>query len=203
MDYYFGPHVDVKNITSKPKLKNIKKWRYSLEIPFKDRDSDGPVAYVILKNPSQAGIKMGGQYKSDKTVNKVCIYFYCRQYSKVVILNLASRYGTNLEELEYDSFDYLISPTKDKNGNKNDKEIERQLNEFREDKDIIVVGWGTPNSIRGENRKYLYDNRINQIESIINKFSQKIYQYPSDTDYPIHPATNNEWNDWVNLVLYP
>lgn len=99
MNYYFGPHIKEEGIRMNPPSNINSKWRYSLEIPFKDSVSDGPVAYVILKNPSQAGIIEDNRTKSDMTVNKVCIYFYVRGFSKVVILNLAGIYATDHQQL--------------------------------------------------------------------------------------------------------
>lgn len=211
MVYYFKDYVDVEKIKSNPSLKILEEqvlkgkpiWRYSLEIPFIERKVDGKIAYIIMKNPSEAGLKGEKGYISDYTVNRICKYFNKNKYSKVVILNLASKYGTDLREEEYDSFNDLISPTGEIEGNANDNEIEKQLAKFREGIDTIVVGWGGSDAIVLEEDKKLYNIRITNIEKKIKIHSKDIYQYPSNLDYPVHPAKPGYWYENVDLVPYP
>ncbi|MGQ8813252.1 DUF1643 domain-containing protein [Bacillus sp. NA_165.1] len=198
MNYFFGPHIYKEGIRMNPPLDSNSKWRYSLDIPFKNRLSDGPVAYVIMKNPSQAGIVEEGLIKSDMTVNKVCIYFYVRGFSKVVILNLASLYATYLSNVDHSSIDDIVSPINEPKSH--DQEIHRQLRNFRSQTDIVAVGWGDKNKVRGS--RIAYDNRIAVVLNIIRNYTKEIFKYPSDLPYPIHPANNAGWHDWEELVPY-
>lgn len=181
-----------------PPLDSNSNWRYSLEIPFKNRLSNGPVAYVVMKNPSKAGIMEGNLIKSDMTVNKVCIYFFVRGYSKVIILNLASLYATYLKSIPHSSIYDLVSPSNDLSAN--DNEIYRQLSNFRSEIDIVAVGWGDKNQVKGSRDSY--DNRISQVVNIIRNYTQEIFMYSSNLPYPIHPANNNGWHEWEELVPY-
>lgn len=196
MDYYFGPHVNIDELRMNPPLGSDSNYRYSLEIPFKFRPTDGPVAYVIMKNPSNAGKLQDGLVKSDLTVNKVCIYFYVRRFSKVIILNLASLYATRLSSYSHSSIFELVSPESDICAN--DDEINAQLSQYREGIDIIAVGWGGKNEVKGS--KLDYDQRIIQVINIINRYTDEIYMFPSNLTYPIHPAHKNGWNEWQDLV---
>lgn len=198
MDYYFGPHIYKKGIIMNPPLDSNSNWRYSLEIPFKNRASEGPVAYVIMKNPSQAGIMEGNLIKSDMTVNKVCTYFYVREYSKVIILNLASLFATYLAFIQHSSIQDIVSPSNEPTAN--DNEIHRQLSNFRNEIDIVAIGWGDKNQVKGSRKDY--DNRISQVIEIIRNYTEDIFMYPSELSYPIHPANKNGWHEWGELIRY-
>ncbi|MDI6678232.1 DUF1643 domain-containing protein [Bacillus wiedmannii] len=195
MNYYFAPHIKEEGIRMNPPSNINSKWRYSLEIPFKDSVSDGPVAYVILKNPSQAGIIEDNRTKSDMTVNKVCIYFYVRGFSKVVILNLAGIYATDLSTISHKLINQLVASKNEPNAN--DNEIHKQLRKFRNGIDVIAVGWGKKNKVKGD-----YDSRIHQVLAIIDQYTEEIFEYPSDSSYPIHPAAKEGWNNWEELVPF-
>lgn len=198
LNYYFDPHIYKEGIRANPPIEFNSKWRYSLEIPFRNRLSDGPVAYVVMKNPSQAGIMERNLIKSDMTVNKVCVYFYVRGYSKVIILNLASLYATYLSTVQHSSIYDIVSPANELTAN--DNEIHKQLSNFRSRIDIVAVGWGDKNQVKG-NRK-AYDNRISQVINIIMDYTNQIFMYPSELTYPIHPANKNGWNEWEELIPY-
>jgi hypothetical protein len=198
MDYYFGPHIYKEGIRMNPPLNSNSNWRYSLEIPFKNRLSDEPVAYVVMKNPSQAGIMQGNLIKSDMTDNKVCTYFYIRGYSKVIILNLASFYATYLSSVQHSSIFDIVSPSNDPTAN--DNEIHSQLSNFRNKIDIVAVGWGDKNHVKG--RRKDYDNRISQVVDIIMDYTEDIFMYPSELPYPIHPGNKIGWNEWEELIPY-
>lgn len=198
MEYWFGPHIDVNNIISNPDQSESTNWRYAIEIPFKNRSVNGPIAIVILKNPSQAGKVVNGKVKSDKTVNKVCVYFYVRDFSKVIILNLAALYATDLSSIQHQSIFDIVAPNYD--WRLNDRIIRGYLKDYRPDVDVLAVGWGAKNDIRGSKRNY--DRRISMLKRRLERYASKIYKYPSNTSYPIHPATNNAWFEWEDLVPY-
>lgn len=198
MDYWFGPHIDTEHIKTIPTLTDESNFRYALEIPFKERSIDGPSAYIVMKNPSQAGRKKFGRMQSDKTVYKVCHYFYVRKYSKVIILNLAGMYATYISEVDHNSFLDIVAPTTDIHAN--DKVIKRVLKKFRPGTDLIAVGWGGFNNINGSKR--VYDNRISKVVQILQQYSKELYMHPCDGNYPYHPAHDTSWHDWEELVLY-
>lgn len=198
MDYWFGPHINTHQIDIKPPITSNSKWRYSLVIPFKNRQIDGPTAYIVMKNPSQAGRVVNGRIKSDKTINKLCVYFYVRNYSKVIILNLASRYATYLSDVDHQSFLDLVAPESEWRAN--DRAIRSILKQFRPRVDLIAVGWGGKNKIKGS--KEIYDRRISMVVRRLLRYTSVLYMYPSNTDYPVHPASDYAWNDWEDLVPY-
>ena len=198
MNYYFGPHIHKQGIRMNPPIGSNSQWRFSLEVPFKNQKKDGAVAYVIMKNPSQAGIMEGNLMKSDFTVNKVCIYFYVRNFSKVVILNLASVYATDLSTINHSSIYDIVSEPNNPTGN--DNEIHRQLSNYRHQIDVVAVAWGEKNKVRGTQLDY--DNRISDVLNIIRGYTEKISMYPSDNSYPIHPANRNGWHEWKELIPY-
>ncbi|GEK33093.1 DUF1643 domain-containing protein [Kurthia sibirica] len=193
MNYYFKEYVDSRSLNICPSDANELNHRYSIEIPFINRSSDNPVAYVVCKNPSKAGLIENNRVKSDKTANKLSKYFYERGYSKLVILNLASVYATDLGTYSHASIRDLV------NVRENNQELRKQLSRFRPEIDTVAVGWGMKNKIKGS--KVDYDQRIDEVLEIIKCYTEKIHKYPSELSYPIHPANSGGWNN-EELVLF-
>lgn len=198
MDYWFGSHIDTDNIETIPPLLGQSDWRYSLVIPFRNRPIDGPTAIVVMKNPSQAGLRVDGRVKSDMTVYKLCHYFFVRHYSKLIVLNLFGRYGTDLDTVPHTSAYDLVGPRPDWRAN--DRVIHYYLRRLRHGTDTVAVAWGDKNKVRGSRRDY--DRRISMVVRRLRRYATELWTYPSNGEYPVHPADKASWMDWEELVHY-
>lgn len=119
----YPEYVDTKNIRLKEN--ENKKYRYYLEIPFKNCTNDYKNELcVILKNPSKAN-----KTKCDKTVKNVCEVVY-NKYKELIILNLFHYYSTEVKGLKV----FFISSDYYKEMSINIKNIKRYCN-----KDIDIV----------------------------------------------------------------
>lgn len=84
--------VDIKNI--KACFSSDKKHRFSLTVPFLERDCDNTIC-VIGQNPSCAN-----EQKADKTLRYVEHYVFekLKKYSNIIMLNLYTRVDTKKKE---------------------------------------------------------------------------------------------------------
>lgn len=158
------------------------RMRYKLTIMLNKKDGN-LTANFILMNPAEADCM-----KSDNTVTKIINYIFenksknklLENTSKVVITNLYAIYAEDEEHLEQ-HIQKLGSKFTEGNceGFINDDTIYKSIEESQ----YLVVAWGSGEKVSN------YDNRIKEVENIINKLDKKdIYHVGKliDGKYPKH-----------------
>jgi len=191
----FSHYVDKANIRIfSKKSANLKmpKHRFSIFIPFNNRDT-GPVATVIMFNPSKAGLKDdNGKIISDFTVYNVLQYLYHHKdtFKAVRILNLISSYSSNPTRLK---------PYKLNNINK--RVLENRIKKINHERgDKLILAWGelpksTPTEI-----KRIYKKQIEYIKSAIK---DKLVYHVEDPYRQSHtPQHGSRWADYEKIVPY-
>jgi len=130
-------------------------------------------ALVIMKNPSKADCNI-----SDQTINTVLEYMHEFRYSKVYIMNLIPKYGTNSKNIKDD--------LRDKSDilKKNDDLISETVKKVSK----VFVAWGG----RGGFDKDYYNSRIMSVKKCLD--NKKMYCYSINTTnlQPKHPG-RNQW----------
>lgn len=209
----FSDYIDENNISSEPiKIYNKTQHRYSITIPFKDRDNKSGISViVIMKNPSTAGkfVKVNGikRRQSDDTIYRVLDYLYKqKEYNikEVVIVNLMSIYSGTLSNIikEAKSIEILSKQA-------NLTEIEKKISSSKP-QDIIIVAWGgfpgypkieddMSYNISSSDLKKYYNKLIDSTHKILK--DKKVYRVGTLTEdgFPRH---GKYWYDYEELFEY-
>lgn len=137
------------------------KHRFSLTIPFRERDGDEFLT-IVGQNPSGANTQ-----NADKTVRylETFVFRNLPQYAGIQILNLFSRIDTDKEES-----DVLDVST--------DKEFEKSLSKYS--KALLIFG---KLKTKGE---YRFKERVIFVRSILEQVV--LYKLDLSTDYAPHPG---------------
>ncbi|WP_404459770.1 DUF1643 domain-containing protein [Sutcliffiella horikoshii] len=134
----FSHYVDETNIRISQEIvanSKIPMHRFSIFIPFNNREI-GPVATVIMYNPSKAGLKIDiGKRISDFTVYNVLqfLYHHKEKFKAVRIMNLFSSYSSNPRRLNSSKLNHI----------KNNRALKNRIskiNHVRGDK--LILAWG-------------------------------------------------------------
>lgn len=130
-------------------------------------------ALVIMKNPSKANHDI-----SDQTINNVLEYMHVFKYSKVYIMNLIPKYGTECK---------LI---KDDLSNKQDilEKNDNLICEISKKVSKIFVAWGG----HGGFDKQYFDSRIFAIKYYLHSKTLYCYAINKTNGEPKHPS-RNQW----------
>ena len=141
---------------------------YDLDNGYKNKET-----LVIMKNPSKAN-----QGISDQTVNNVLEYMHEFEYSKVYIMNLIPKYGTNSRLIKDD-----LSQKPDILKKNDDLicEISGKVSK-------VFVAWGG----HGGFDKQYYDSRISAIKHCLKSKILYCYAINKTNREPKHPS-RNQW----------
>jgi hypothetical protein len=209
----FSTYINEHLITTNPiSITNSTPHRYSIRIPFKNRNEVNAVnAIVIMKNPSAAGKKVkvnnnNNRILSDDTIYTVLDYLYKqKQYyiKEVIIVNLMSIYSGTLSNIikTSKSVDDLSLKT-------NLSEIKKVVENSKID-DIIIAAWGSypsypkkgevPYKINNIDLKNYYDNLIEMTHTLLK--GKNVFRVgPLTKD--LFPGHGKYWYDYEKLHHY-
>lgn len=188
--FEFSHYVDTENIRIIPKATSnnkVPKHRFSLYVPYKGRKR-GPVATVIMFNPSKAGLRdEQGRIISDFTIYNVLQYLYHRKerFKAVKIINLFSSYSTSPKNLS------ISNPHQQRNNKVLIQMIEK-LNYEKGDK--LILAWGDlPNDAT-------YNNQITFLKSVIG--DQPVFHVVDPYRKSLTPQHGSRWTDYEELTPF-
>ncbi|WP_347861546.1 DUF1643 domain-containing protein [Salimicrobium sp. PL1-032A] len=191
--FEFSDYIDKDNICIFPEAAHSNRLpseRFYLYIPY-DQRLKGPVATVIMYNPSKAGFRNAeGKVLSDFTIYNVLQYLYHHKdkFKGVRVLNLFSSYSSNPAEVS-EVTSNLIS---------NKKVLKEMLCKNDTSKgDKIILGWGDTPKKATDRVKYLYREQISYIESIIG--NQPVYHVVDPYRKSLSPQHGSRWTDYEKL----
>jgi hypothetical protein len=194
--FEFSHYVDTDNILiSQEKVPNnrVPKHRFSLYVPYKRRKS-GPVATVIMYNPSKAGLKNEqGRIVSDFTIYNILQYLYHHKYrfKAVRIMNLFSSYSSNPTKLSTSSL----------NHSSNNKTLKIRISKVNHERgDKLILAWGNPPKSASTKIKTLYNKQIAFLESIIR--DQPVFHVEDCYRKSHTPQHGSRWTDYEELKPY-
>ncbi|WP_185427249.1 DUF1643 domain-containing protein [Paenilisteria weihenstephanensis] len=170
---YNKKYVEKASIKIAPKRQPKNGYRYTLEIGLASKKGSKDILMVIMMNPSMADDKV-----SDKTINRITKYAWCKGYEKVLIYNSMPYYATTkkmVAECEKKAEDRVL--------NKNMKNIENELNNMKGKH--LVLATGKPHSFFKEDvwkiHRIIKKNniRFNVAQEKVNdeKISKKGYTF--------------------------
>ncbi|UPM56374.1 DUF1643 domain-containing protein [Gottfriedia acidiceleris] len=177
----FPTFVDLPKVTIIEDREN--NFRYKISIPFQFAvPRKSKKALVIMKNPSKARIDhIMKIYHSDTTADRVLNYLYRKSFTEVIIVNLFATYETYAENLNK-----LVNEPNKLIGIQNDTIIQDCIKELEEN-DIILVAWGGYPKDSSKEMKIIYHERINKVESLINKKNVKyVDRLVKNKKFPLH-----------------
>lgn len=192
----FSHYIDTDNIVIiQEKVPNggVPEHRYFLHVPYKQRNS-GPVATVIMYNPSKAGLRDDhGRILSDFTIYNVLQYLYHHQdrFQAVGVMNLLSSFSSNPAKLLTPSFN------QSKN-NKTLKECISKVNHERGDK--LILAWGAPHKKASAETIALYEKQIRYVKSIIGNLP--VFHVEDPYRKSPAPQHGSRWTDYEELQPY-
>jgi hypothetical protein len=159
------PHANcVDNETIEARFSDDGLHRYSLKLPFRDRET-GKVLLIIGQNPSEAN-----QSVADKTINYLERYVFQNlpQYDGIIMLNLYTRMDKH--KVKNDVMDCA-----------SDRELRMHLSM---NSDVLLVFGRLKNE-----RAYKFKNRVLQLRDALE--SKKLYKLAINTNYAPHPGNPN------------
>lgn len=194
--FYFSHYVDIDNIRISPRIisnNNAPKHRFSLYIPYKGRNK-GPIATVIMFNPSKAGLKdERGSIKSDFTIYNVLQYLYHHKnrFKAVRIMNLFSGYSSNPQKLAITNINHT----------RNNSLLKARIGKVNNERgDKLILAWGDPPKNGPYWIKNLYIKQIAFLQSIIGE--QMVYHVVDTNRISNTPQHGSRWADYEELKLY-
>ncbi|WP_371069656.1 DUF1643 domain-containing protein [Sediminibacillus sp. JSM 1682029] len=208
---YFSSYIDTEKIITEPAIIFNSSYRYSLEIPFKNR-KEGPTAVVIMKNPSKAGLidDDSQEILSDDTIYKVCDYLYKSKlkFKKVIVLNLFPIYGSTFKNIVFNNPNQLTGESL--NSAYNNKVYESTINSLESKDDRIILAWGGYPDLKIKKKALpaevkqsvilLYKHRIKDVLEIIgNNQTYKVGYELTDGKFPKH---GKMWYDFQPLIPF-
>ncbi len=210
--YYFSSYIDEDGIVTHPAvISESDKYRYSIQIPFKDRDQKkGKIAVVIMKNPSKAGRKESlpnNQTRriSDETIYRVLDYLYKHpeDFSSVIILNIFALYASVLKDDETEAETnqkHVVDKLTDVDSlAKNDTIIASTIAKLKEG-DRVIAAWGGYPQLKGFNGKYR--ERIEKIRKLFNgKELWRVGDIVKDGTLQF-PQHGSKWVDFEKMELF-
>lgn len=185
--FRFSNYVDQNEII----IKDIesKLLRFSLLVPYKNRE-DGPVATVIMYNPSKAGQKDdSGEFISDFTVYNILQYLYHHEnnFQMVRILNLFPLYSTKPNNLLISNHALKL----------NRAFLKCSINKVKFNTgDKLICAWGEPT----KDERTIYKNEISYLKEVIGKMP--VYHVENLKRTVSSPQHGSMWLDYEELKRY-
>ncbi|MBC1227575.1 DUF1643 domain-containing protein [Listeria booriae] len=168
---YNEKYVDKASIKIAPKRQSKNPYRYKLEIGLVLKKDSKDILMVIMMNPSMADDKV-----SDKTINRITKYAWCKGYKKVLIYNSMPYYATTKK---------MVAECEEKAEEKVLKEnivnIEKELNNIKGKH--LVLATGKPHSF--------FEKYVWEIHKIIKK-----------KEIPFNVAQENVSNKTISQMGY-
>lgn len=176
--YQHWNKVDGEKILAR--FSNCRKYRWSLDIPYKPEPGRSETVAVILKNPSSACKRI-----ADRTVRNVeeVIHREFPKAARLTILNLFAYRATYARDVRG-----LIrrSGVQDAIGKANDHAIRRVLR----CSDHVVAAWGAQSSIPNPE----YCKRVRQIARMLRPHRTKLWYIGCLSQKGKHPRHGMRWS---------